>query len=112
MGTDKDYTKTNVRPALYVHYYAILRNKALECGYNLVVHGSLQNDFDLIAIPWIEKPKPVEEMLAMFCKVVGYSYSTGLPYSTRTEKPHGRIAYTLDAGGGAYFDISVMPIKE
>ncbi len=108
LPTEKDYKLTNVKPSLYALYYPDLRIIALEHGYNLVLHGSLINDFDLVAIPWANELKPVNDMLAAFCSVIGYSYSNGNPYGSIEEKPHGRTAYTVRCGGNCYMDISVL----
>jgi len=102
----KDYS--NSKPALYAVYYGMLREVAREYGYALTVHGSAQRDFDLVAIPWIEKPRPALELLGAFCDIIGFRYSTGLPYATIEERPHGRVSYTVQAGADAYFDISII----
>jgi hypothetical protein len=49
------------------HFYAVclpgLQEIARNLGYNLVVHGSMNRDLDLIAIPWIDEPKEHLELL-------------------------------------------------
>lgn len=114
METDKvnkDIKKTNMRPALYCTYFVMLRECAQKYGYNLAVHGSMQNDFDIVAVPWVEDVGDLMEMFAEFCDIMGYKYSTGLPYASMEQKPHGRVSYTLNCGAGLYLDIAVMPVK-
>jgi len=66
-------------------------------GYALTVHGSLQRDFDLIAIPWVENQSPPKEVVdailsAFAAKVIGDA----------SIKPHGRLVYTLSMGYGHF----------
>ena len=42
----------HIKPGLYAIYFENLKDIACEYGFNLVVHGSLNRDLDLIAIPW------------------------------------------------------------
>ncbi len=48
---------------LYAYYLGLLQDKAREMGYNLVLHGSLNRDCDLIAIPWTNEPQPHFELI-------------------------------------------------
>lgn len=47
-------------------FYEDLKIIAKQHGYNLVLHGSLHRDLDLIAIPWVNDPKPEIEMIWAF----------------------------------------------
>ncbi len=79
-----------VKPGLYTIFYEHLKQIAQEYGYNLVVHGSLHRDLDLIAIPWIDTPRPEQDMIKDF-----QVYLTGM-----TEViPNGQIHYTTLPGG-------------
>lgn len=99
------------RPATYGIYYGIIKEIAEDHGYALTLHGSFNRDMDVVAIPWIENPKPVMDMLEEIRLRVGFlSKSTNdKPYNSMEEKPHGRIAYQIIMGTGA-LDISVMPL--
>lgn len=96
-------------PLMYAMYYNILKGIATEHGYALAIHGSLTRDLDLIAVPWVEDPKPPEEFLMAIRKTIGWNVDDGMAYDTMVEKPHGRIAYTIKSGGGGYLDISILP---
>lgn len=94
---------------MYASFFGILQNIANEHGYALAVHGSFTRDMDLIAVPWIEEPKPHLDMLREMFKVIGWSSSDDVPYHGSSEqKPHGRVAYTIHTGGGGYVDISII----
>jgi hypothetical protein len=44
----------HARPSLYAFYFEIIKEIGLKYGYNIVLHGSMNRDCDLIAIPWQE----------------------------------------------------------
>ena len=77
------------KPGLYAIYYEHLKQIAQNYGYNLVVHGSMNRDLDLIAIPWVDNPRPEQDMIKDF-----QEYLTG-----RTlVKPDGTVDYTTLPG--------------
>lgn len=91
-----------------------MRRVAVEAGYAITVHGSLNRDIDLVAVPWREHN--VWTIDALHDALVGAVRAvTGRCTSDRkewTEKPHGRRAKILLAWCGestAQLDLSVMP---
>jgi len=78
--------------ALYPDLVAVAR----EHGYALAVHGSLQRDFDLIAVPWVESPSTHEQLLQAIEAAFALR-RIGKP----AQRPHGRIAHTFAVGFGA-----------
>ena len=81
---------TNAKPGLYAIFYEYMKEIAREHGYNLVVHGSMTRDLDLIAIPWRDNPNPEQEMIKDF-----QEYLTGI----HTTMPNGNIHYSVLPGG-------------
>ena len=93
-------------------------------GYAVAVHGSLSRDIDLVLVPWVDNASEpetvVEEMKAIITSHVGACYYTGAtihdPVPNPTEKPHGRLCWSIITGYGGgipYFDISVIkPIRQ
>lgn len=119
---------THAKPQLYAYYFLQLKEIAKEFGYNLVVHGSMNRDLDLVAIPWINEPKPELEMIEALTNWVGGELDRSLIGSL----PGGRTAYVINLNRGGYkknaegliidpiefvedpqyyIDISVTPIK-
>jgi hypothetical protein len=109
------------------HFYSVclegLMNIAKEHGYNLVVHGSMSRDFDLVAIPWIDEPKSHIEMLDAFCEFLGVR----IPYTDNHGRDYqysllggGRSSYVINLNRGGrfngyldaeyYLDISITPL--
>ena len=109
-----------VKPGLYALFYENLKHIALEYGYNLVVHGSMQRDLDLIAIPWVDNPQPEYEMIQDFeMYLTGYR---GIKPDF-TVLPGGRHSYVINLNRGDkngewvrfedreyYLDISVVQL--
>jgi hypothetical protein len=113
------------KPAMYALFFYDLKRIAKRYGYNLVLHGSLNRDLDLIAIPWVDNPKPEQGMIIAFQKYLTGIKTTG-PDGTihYTTLPGGRHSYVIDLNRGNkrgewvryqdeqyYLDISVTPIK-
>jgi hypothetical protein len=115
-----DEKPIHARPSLYAYYFYDLKKIALRYGYNLVLHGSMNRDLDLIAIPWEDKVKDHGKMIKAMAKFIG---GTLLMWGKLewTKKPHGRMAYVINLNRGEksktykdpqyYLDISVMPTK-
>ena len=115
----------HIRPGLYTLYYEHLKLIANEYGYNLVIHGSMNRDLDLIAIAWVDRPDSEQEMIKEFQQyLTGIITTKGNGDVHYTILPGGRHAYTIDLNRGDkdgewmryadsefYLDISVTPHK-
>jgi len=129
-----DQKPIHAKPSYYAIMFEPLKEIALKYGYNLVLHGSLNRDMDLIAIPWSEEVGNIDSMMDEFCQYVGgklhqFNHMADGSFDIFTPKPHGRICYIIDIYRGGYFegdgfekltyfsdpqtyiDISVMPTK-
>ncbi len=104
-------TAEQVKPNNAPGYCAIYPGMAeifVSHGYALAIHGSMVRDFDLVAIPWVECPSSVENIIAEICKKYAIHY---VPSETNPkENLHGRVCYTLFAWGDWKFDLSFMPV--
>lgn len=88
----------HAKPSYYAIMFEPLKAIALKYGYNLVLHGSLNRDMDLIAIPWQEQLGCVDEMINEFCDYIGGKINNdGLK-----DAPHGRKWYIIDIYRGGY----------
>lgn len=121
----------HAKPSLYAFYFEELKSIALKYGYNLVLHGSMNRDLDLIAVPWQEELKEVLPMIEEFAEHLGgdimnfpFRADDGKlievnPYTTTY---HGRMQYVININRGGYIgaryiedpqyyiDISVIPV--
>lgn len=110
----------HAKPSLYAFYFEILKEIGKRYGYNIVLHGSMARDLDLIAIPWSDEIGDTNEMLKEFCDKIGGEI---MPEILEHKKPHGRIAKVININRGGYYgelylqdpqtyiDISIIPTK-
>lgn len=90
-----------------------MRNAALDAGYALAVHGSLNRDIDLIAVPWVEGCDSKEVLAERLTGALRGVVKTATQRESWNEKPHGRRSVCLWAycgGNSAAIDLSVMPM--
>lgn len=104
----REHVTNNRKAAFYASIWPDLRDAALGCGWALGLHGSLSNDMDLMAMPWVEGAKPVEEMI----KALSDCF-TGSLYAERhtvphADKPNGRVVYTMNIWADFYLDINLI----
>lgn len=101
----------------YTFLYPLLCKAARENGYALALHGTMQRDMDLVAIPWVSDAQP-REVLVEALKVVldGYILNVEdhphLPEASPVIRPHGRMAWSIYITNGFYVDLSVMPTSD
>ena len=114
----------HVKPSFYSYCFEALKEIAYKYGYNLVLHGSMNRDLDLIAIPWQEKLGNIDTMISEFCKYTGGSLMLQDGDKFRTTY-HKRRWYVIEMNREGYldknnvwtdpqyyFDISVLPPYE
>ena len=93
-----------------------MRRAAKDAGYAIAVHGSLNRDIDLVAVPWREHSvADPDRLVTILSGAVAAVTGRCNPMQGWTEKPHGRRAKTLLAWCGedtAHLDLSVMPTIE
>lgn len=89
----------------YCALYPELAEIAREHGYALAIHGSLQRDFDLVCIPWINTPSEPKVIVEAITSRYAM-WQVGDP----ERKEHGRIAYTLAVMKECFLDLSFMPV--
>lgn len=103
-----------------------MRRVAKDFGYAITVHGSLNRDIDVVAVPWREHNVADPDTLVIrLCGAIGgitgrcnFRSNTEKKFMPESivnwgEKPHGRIATGLMIWCGentADLDLSVMPV--
>ncbi len=112
-----DYRRlTQVKDPTPAPIYCVLFPAIVEAGrkvgYAITVHGSLQRDMDLVAVPWTNEAVEAKALVdAVMEACTGYLEE---PRNGRDPmlKPHGRLAWSIHIDTGAYIDLSVMPRYE
>ena len=110
------------KPIFYANCFAKLQQIAKDMGYNLLLHGSMSRDFDLVAIPWTDNPREHMELIHAFCDYLGVKKSDDKAYYLYSVLLANREAYVINlnrnslanADGGVvdaqyYLDISFTP---
>lgn len=107
-----------VRPLMYHELLPKLIYTARGLGYCIAIHGSMQRDLDLVAIPWTEDAvAPIDLWRALMIAVNGFDdwgkYAETCMYSKTM--PHNRVALPIHltnlGGNGPYIDLSIMRTK-
>lgn len=110
------------KPQFYSVVFAPLQEIAKEHGYNLVLHGSMSRDMDLIAIPWVNNPKSHQELILAMCDYLGGERWDNLDFKAghcHAVLPGGRDSYIINLNRNGehngwvdaeyYLDISITP---
>jgi len=96
----------HAKPSLYTFYFEVIKEIGLKYGYNIVLHGSLNRDLDLIALPWQEELKPYKEMLEEIAGCIGgyiMGERAGMNEEDRIKfknKHHGREQWVININRG------------
>lgn len=91
-------------PALYSHRLADIQRIGQAHGYAIAIHGSMQGDLDVIAVPWIEGCAGVDTFVTALCDGLGTQV-----HGEPEQRAHGRLCYTLLMAGACFMDLSVVP---
>jgi hypothetical protein len=106
---------SEVNPSGKAVFYAVLfndfRKAALDNGYALALHGSMVSDMDMIAVPWVENCSNPETLVKAIDGCIGHTVWKDHNLKPSTDKPHGRIVYTIRISGDWYIDLSIMPAQ-
>lgn len=120
------WTKIKTRGQLKKKYLSVVPkicSVARKCGYAIAVHGSMQRDLDIIAMPWVPHAlKPETLVIRIEKELTGYSHARGYWRldGKMAGKPHGRLAYAIPIAHlnsqfenpmlrHAYIDLSLRP---
>lgn len=104
----REHVTTNGRAVFFAAMWGDLRTAALKHGWALALHGSLNNDMDIMAMPWDEEASSVIVMIGELCKCFTESAQIEKMIQVSTDKPHNRVVYTLPIWADFYLDINVI----
>ena len=93
---------------MYAVMYQGLTHVARKHGYSLAIHGSLDADLDIIAVPWIEEPSKTQVLVDELSGLIEAVYDVPFDTNNPENKPHGRLAYNLYLGNGCKVDLSII----
>lgn len=103
-------------PQYYAFIFPPMQEIANEMGYNLLLHGSMNRDCDLVAVPWVNEPKPELELIQKL-----HEFLSGYPAYEYKEQynhsilPGGRSSYVIHICRGKvsrYFEFKNEPVDD
>ena len=113
---------TKVKPAFYAWYYERMKEICKEYGYNLLLHGSMDRDLDLVCVAWARETGDVNEMLKAVTDYLGGQLQKKEELGEAHFGPQGRLWYVINFQRAEkwneyndaqwYVDISVLPSLE
>jgi len=86
MSGSLDQKKPTYAPAYVVGIYPQLARTARSKGYALALHGSLQRDLDLVAIPWTKSAIPAQQLIQALA--ADFDLEPNHPIEKPRRKPH------------------------
>lgn len=105
----REQVTTNGRAVFYASIWNDLRQAALNCGWALGLHGSLANDMDIMAMPWIED---AVSPLAMILELKRCFTDCDKIILQESDRPNNRKVYTLSIWSDFYLDINIINTNE
>lgn len=105
---DKKEVTTNGRAVFYCVLWESFRKAGLNCGWALALHGSMASDMDMMAMPWTEDAKPVEELIKALSDCIDNTIWKDHHFIPFYGKPHNRVVYTLSIFSDFYIDLSII----
>lgn len=102
-----EYPKS--RAVFYSILWPSMRKAAIDLGWALALHGSLENDMDIMGMPWTEDCKSHQELAKAISDCLGDTVWREHRLTPHYTKPHGRVVYTMSIGGSWHIDLSIMP---
>jgi hypothetical protein len=113
MAKSRECLSEHGRATFYAAIWDDLRNAALDCGWALGLHGSLQSDMDIMAMPWVEDAKPAEDMIQALIDCFTPNPFDDISKRPNYDKPNNRVVYTIHIWGDLYLDVNIIkPNKE
>lgn len=110
MGKDRYAVTCNGRASFYACMWNDIRQCAMDCGWAVALHGSLNSDMDIMAMPWVTDAVSFEELIKNISELFTDNYISENYSITYNEKPHNRIVATIHIFADFYLDISSIKI--
>lgn len=108
MAKNKEAITTNGKAAFYASIWPDIKQAALDCGWALGLHGSLNSDMDIMAMPWTEEATSKEELINSILKCFEGNIFNDISKIPYYNKPNNRIVYTIHIFKDYYLDINII----
>lgn len=109
-GKNRYAVTCNGRAAFYACMWDDIRKCSMDNGWAVALHGSLNSDMDIMAMPWVDNSVPFEELVKRISCLFSKNDITENYSITYDEKPHNRIVATIPIFADFYLDISTINV--
>lgn len=88
----------HAKPSLYAFYFEGIKEIGKNYGYNIVLHGSMNRDLDLIALPWFDYVGDKIKMLNNIAEFIGGKlvFEPEENLLNFAKSHHGRMQYVIN----------------
>ena len=104
----REHVTTNGRAVFYACMWEDLKNAAHDCGWALGLHGSLNSDMDIMAMPWVKGASVPMVMIQKLCECFTDHKRIMDGVKMSKDNPYKRVTYTVPIFADFYLDISVI----
>lgn len=108
MAKNRNAVTCNGRASFYACMWEDIRNCAMDNGWAVAIHGSLNSDMDIMAMPWVEEAVSFEELIDKISKLFSGNAMSEQYVLTYDEKTHNRVVATIPIWADFYLDISTI----
>ena len=112
MSKNRYAVTCNGRPAFYASMYEDIREEAMCLGWAVALHGSLNSDMDIMAMPWKENAVKFETLVSAISGLFEDNELAGQYSVDYKSKPHGRVVATIPIWEDFYLDISTIDARK
>ena len=108
MAKNREAVTCNGRAAFYAAMWDDIRQCAMDCGWAVALHGSLNSDMDIMAMPWVQEACTFETLIKEIVKLFDGNSLASTYRISYGDKPHGRVVATIPIWADFYLDISTI----
>lgn len=108
MAKNRNAVTCNGRASFYACMWEDIRNCAMDNGWAVAIHGSLNSDMDIMVMPWVEEAVSFEELIDKISKLFSGNAMSEQYVLTYDEKTHNRVVATIPIWADFYLDISTI----
>ena len=94
---DREVLTENGKATFYATVWPSLIKVAADNGWALGLHGSLQSDMDIMAMPWTEEANSAEDLINDINDLIGHDACKEINLEPFYGKPNNRVGFTLFA---------------
>lgn len=108
MAKDRKSITSNGKAAFYASIWPDIKETATKHGWALGLHGSLNSDMDIMAMPWDENASDTDALIQAISDCFTESIFKDQHTVPFYGKSNGRVVYTMTIWSDFYLDINII----